>query len=172
MPPPSRWRVKITFPFWYSRSIATAVWPPCSAARVPTPSSPTGNKVVVESHLADLKRRMDGALEALRREFAGLRTGRASAHLLEPVNVHAYGNEMPITQVGTINVPEPRMITVQVWDRGLVSAVEKAIRDAGLGLNPSSDGQLVRVPIPELSQERRGEMGKIAHTGAQPGRCP
>ena len=118
----------------------------------------------------DLNRRMDGALETLRREFAGLRTGRASAHLLEPVSVHAYGNEMPLTQVGTINVPEPRMITVQVWDRGLVSAVEKAIRDAGLGLNPSSDGQLVRVPIPELSQERRVEMSKIAHKYAEQGR--
>ena len=125
---------------------------------------------MVESQLADLKRRMDGALEALRREFAGLRTGRASAHLLEPVAVHAYGNDMPITQVGTINVPEHRMITVQVWDRGLVSAVEKAIRDAGLGLNPSSDGQLVRVPIPELSQERRVEMSKIAHKYAEQGR--
>src|SRR3569832_2363614 len=106
---------------------------------------------------------MDGALDALRREFAGLRTGRASAHLLEPVVVHAYGNDMPLNQVGTVNVPEPRLITVQVWDRGMVSAVEKAISDAGLGLNQSSDGQLVRVPIPELSQERRVEMSKIAH---------
>ncbi|MFO1059590.1 MAG: ribosome recycling factor [Dongiaceae bacterium] len=113
---------------------------------------------------------MDGALDALRREFAGLRTGRASAHLLEPVVVHAYGSDMPLTQVGTVNVPEPRMITVQVWDRGMVSAVEKAIRDAGLGLNPSSDGQVVRVPIPELSQERRVEMSKIAHKYAEQGR--
>jgi ribosome recycling factor len=99
-----------------------------------------------------------------------LRTGRASAHLLEPVVVHAYGSEMPITQVGTISVPEPRMITVQVWDRSLVSAVEKAVRDAGLGLNPASDGQLVRVPIPELSQERRQELTKIAHKYAEQGR--
>ena len=113
---------------------------------------------------------MDGALEALRREFAGLRTGRASAHLLEPITVHAYGGDMPITQVGTISVPEPRMITVQVWDRGLVSAVEKAIRDAGLGLNPASDGQLVRVPIPELSQERRQELTKVAHKYAEQAR--
>ncbi|WP_425449974.1 ribosome recycling factor [Virgifigura deserti] len=113
---------------------------------------------------------MDGALEALRREFAGLRTGRASVHLLEPITVNAYGSEMPLTQVGTIGVPEPRLITVQVWDRSQVSAVEKAIRDSGLGLNPSSEGQLVRVPIPELSQERRVEMTKIAHKYAEQAR--
>lgn len=110
----------------------------------------------------DLTHRMDGALETLRREFAGLRTGRASAALLEPVRVHAYGTEMPLSQVGTVNVPEPRMITVQVWDRALVGAVEKAIRDAGLGLNPSADGQLVRVPIPQLTEERRIELAKAA----------
>ncbi|MEX2200539.1 MAG: ribosome recycling factor [Dongiaceae bacterium] len=113
--------------------------------------------------LKDTQRRMDGALEALRREFAGLRTGRASAHLLDPITVSAYGSEMPLTQVGTVNVPEPRMITVQVWDRGLVVSVQKAIREAGLGLNPIADGQLVRVPIPELSEDRRRELGKIAH---------
>jgi len=110
----------------------------------------------------DLTRRMDGALETLRREFAGLRTGRASPALLDPVRVPAYGTEVPLAQVGTVNVPEPRMISVQVWDRGLVSAVEKAIRDAGLGLNPSSDGQLVRVPIPQLTAERRVELAKAA----------
>jgi ribosome recycling factor len=110
----------------------------------------------------DLTRRMDSALETLRREFAGLRTGRASPALLEPVRVEAYGGQVPITQVGTINVPEPRMITVQVWDRSLVSAVERAIRDCGLGLNPGSDGQLVRVPIPQLTAERRGELAKAA----------
>jgi ribosome recycling factor len=120
--------------------------------------------------ISEIKRRMDGALEALRREFAGLRTGRASTHLLDSVVVKAYGSEMPLAQVGTVNVPEPRMITVQVWDRGLVSAVEKAIRDGGLGLNPASDGQLVRVPLPELSQERRAELGKIAHKYAEQGR--
>ena len=118
----------------------------------------------------DVKRSMDGAIEALRREFAGLRTGRASAHLLDPVMVKAYGSEMPLSQVGTVNVPEPRMITVQVWDRSLVSAVERAIRDAGLGVNPMSDGQLVRVPIPELSQERRQELTKIAHKYAEQAR--
>jgi ribosome recycling factor len=110
----------------------------------------------------DLTRRMDSALETLRREFAGLRTGRASPGLLEPVKVEAYGTEMPITQVGTINVPEPRMITVQVWDRAMVGAVERAIRDSGLGLNPGSDGQLVRVPIPQLTAERRNELAKAA----------
>jgi ribosome recycling factor len=118
----------------------------------------------------ELKRRMDGALEALRREFAGLRTGRASVHLLDPVVVKAYGGEMPLNQVGTVNVPEPRMITVQVWDRSLVVAVEKAIRDANLGVNPQTDGQLVRVPIPELSTERRQELTKLAHKYAEQGR--
>ena len=110
----------------------------------------------------DLTRRMDGALETLRRDFAGLRTGRASPALLEPVKVEAYGTYVPITQVGTIGVPEPRMITVQVWDRTLVGAVERAIRDSGLGLNPGSDGQLVRVPIPQLTAERRAELAKAA----------
>jgi ribosome recycling factor len=110
----------------------------------------------------DLQRRMDGALETLRREFAGLRTGRANPALLEPVKVEAYGGELPLSQVGTVSVPEPRMITVQVWDRALVGVVEKAIRDAGLGLNPATDGQLVRVPIPSLTAERRAELAKAA----------
>jgi len=118
----------------------------------------------------ELRRRMDGALEALRREFGGLRTGRASAHLLDPVVVKAYGGEMPLIQVATVNVPEPRMITVQVWDRSLVSAVEKAIRDSNLGVNPQTDGQLIRLPIPELSQERRQELTKLAHKYAEQGR--
>ena len=118
----------------------------------------------------ELRRRMDGALEALNREFGGLRTGRASAHLLDPVVVKAYGSDMPLVQVGTVNVPEPRMITVQVWDRGLVVAVEKAIRDSNLGLNPQADGQLVRIPIPALSQERRQELTKLAHKYAEQGR--
>ncbi len=110
----------------------------------------------------DLTRRMDGALETLRRDFAGLRSGRASPALLEPVRVEAYGGEVPITQVGSIAVPEARMINVQVWDRTLVGAVERAIRDAGLGLNPSADGQIVRVPIPMLTAERRVELAKAA----------
>ncbi|MGI4799105.1 MAG: ribosome recycling factor [Janthinobacterium lividum] len=118
----------------------------------------------------DLIRRMDGALETLRRDFAGLRTGRASPGLLEPVKVEAYGTEVPITQVGTIGVPEPRLITVQVWDRSMVGAVERAIRDWGLGLNPSSDGQLVRVPIPQLTAERRAELAKAAGRYAESAR--
>ncbi len=116
----------------------------------------------LENLKQDLTRRMDGAMETLRREFAGLRTGRANPALLEPVRVEAYGTEMPITQVGTIGVPEPRMMTVQVWDRTMVGAVERAIRDAGLGLNPASDGQVVRVPIPLLTTERRNELAKTA----------
>ena len=120
--------------------------------------------------MKELQRRMDGSLEALRREFAGLRTGRASAHLLDGISVSAYGSEMPLNQVGTVSVPEPRLITVQVWDRGLVISVQKAIREAGLGLNPMADGQLVRVPIPELSEERRRELTKIAHKYAEQAR--
>lgn len=113
-------------------------------------------------NLDQIKQRMDGALEALRKEFAGLRTGRASPAMLDPVMVDAYGSMMPLNQVGTVSVPEPRMLSVQVWDKGMVKAVEKAIRDANLGLNPQPDGQLVRVPVPELSQERRQELAKIA----------
>jgi len=115
----------------------------------------------------DLTRRMDGALDTLKREFAGLRTGRANPALLEPVRVTAYGSEIPLPQVGTIAVPESRMITVQVWDRSLVHAVVIAIRDCGLGLNPSADGQLVRVPIPQLTGERRIELAKAAHRYAE-----
>ena len=112
--------------------------------------------------IADVERRMRGALQALKQEFSGLRTGRASAGLLDPIMVEAYGQTMPLTQVGTVGVPEPRMITVQVWDKGMVSAVEKAIRTSGLGLNPNVDGTLIRLPIPELNQERRTELTKIA----------
>jgi ribosome recycling factor len=117
---------------------------------------------VAEPDIKDIQRRMDGALEVLRKEFAGLRTGRASASLLESIQVEAYGSKTPLPQVATINVPEPRLITVQVWDASLVKTVEVAIRDSGLGLNPASDGQLVRVPIPDLSEERRREISKIA----------
>jgi ribosome recycling factor len=110
----------------------------------------------------DLTRRMDGALEALKREFGGLRTGRASPALLDPVKVEAYGSMMPINQVATVAVPESRMLTVQVWDRSMVNAVVAAIRDCGLGLNPQPDGQLVRVPLPMLTEERRNELAKTA----------
>ncbi len=105
---------------------------------------------------------MEGALEVLKKEFAGLRTGRAHTSLLESITVEAYGSEMPLNQVGTVGVPEPRMLSVQVWDKGMVKSVEKAIRDSDLGLNPSSDGQLVRVPIPPLTEERRVEISKVA----------
>lgn len=115
----------------------------------------------------DLTRRMDGAIETLKREFNGLRTGRAHPGLLEPVKVHAYGTEMPLNQVGTVGAPEARMLTVQVWDKSMVSAVEKAIRDAGLGLNPAADGMMVRVPIPQLTTERRNELAKMAHKYAE-----
>lgn len=120
--------------------------------------------------IADLKRRMDGAVEALKREFGGLRTGRASAALLEPLTVDAYGSSMPMTQVGTVNVPEPRMLSVQVWDQSLVKSVEKAIRESDLGLNPQTDGNLIRVPVPELSEERRTELTKIAGRYAEQAR--
>lgn len=123
-----------------------------------------------DSNIKELRRRMDGALEALKREFGGLRTGRASTSLLDPVMVEAYGTQMPLTQVGTVNVPEPRMLTVQVWDRKMIGSVEKAIRDSGLGLNPASDGSVVRVPIPPLSEERRSELVKIAAKYAEQAR--
>lgn len=118
----------------------------------------------------DAERRMEGAVEVLHQEFGGLRTGRASTSLLEPVMVDAYGSEMPLNQVGTIGVPEPRMLTVQVWDKSMVKSVEKAILESGLGLNPSSDGQLVRVPIPALTEERRVELTKVAGKYAEEAR--
>jgi ribosome recycling factor len=123
-----------------------------------------------EPDLDDLAKRMDGAIEVLRREFQGLRTGRASASLLEPITVPAYGSELPINQLGTINVPEPRLLSVQVWDRGMVKAVEKAIRMSPLGLNPAVDGTLIRIPLPELSEERRAELVKVAHKYAEQAR--
>ncbi len=118
----------------------------------------------------DLERRMDGAVDVLHKDLAGLRTGRASASLLEPVMVDAYGAPTPMNQVGSIGVPEPRMLTVQVWDKSLVKSVEKAILESGLGLNPASDGQLIRVPIPALNEERRVELTKIASKYAEDAR--
>ncbi len=117
---------------------------------------------MADAVLKDLRRRMDGALDVLKKEFSGLRTGRASPNLLDPVTVEAYGSSMPLSQCGTVSVPEPRMLSVQVWDRALVKPVEKAIRDAGLGLNPQTEGQTVRVPIPDLNEERRKELVKVA----------
>jgi ribosome recycling factor len=120
--------------------------------------------------LDDIERRMKGANEALKAEFAGLRTGRASTSLLDPVVVEVYGSNMPLNQVGTVTVPEPRMLSVQVWDKANSPAVEKAIRNAGLGLNPMLDGQLVRIPIPELNEERRRELAKVAAKYAEQAR--
>ncbi|MEI7789848.1 MAG: ribosome recycling factor [Alphaproteobacteria bacterium] len=118
----------------------------------------------------ELDRRMNGAIGTLKTELSGLRTGRASAALLDPVKVEAYGNSVPISQVGSIGTPEARMITVQVWDKSLAKAVDKAIRDAGLGLNPQMDGQLLRIPLPELNQERRKELSKLAAKYAEAAR--
>ena len=119
---------------------------------------------------AELKRRMQGAVAALRIELTGLRTGRASTSLLEPIRVEAYGSSMPLNQVGSVSVPEPRMLSVQVWDRALVSSVDRAIREANLGLNPISDGTLLRIPIPDLTADRRQELVKIAHKYAEAAR--
>ena len=117
-----------------------------------------------ELDLDDLERRMKGAVSVLKTELSGLRTGRASVNLLEPIVVEAYGQSMPLNQVGTVSVPEPRMLSIQVWDKSMVNAVEKAIRESNLGINPVTDGQLLRLPIPELNEERRQEMVKIAHS--------
>jgi ribosome recycling factor len=120
--------------------------------------------------IADLKRRMQGALSVLKTELNGLRTGRASTNLLEPVTVEAYGTTMPLNQLATVSVPEPRLLNVQVWDRSTVSAVERAIREANLGLNPITEGQVMRIPIPELNAERRKELVKVAHKYAEAAR--
>ncbi|MDP3936083.1 MAG: ribosome recycling factor [Alphaproteobacteria bacterium] len=118
----------------------------------------------------ELHDKMDAAVEHTKKEFAGLRAGRASPQLLESVMVEAYGNTVPLIQLGNINVPDPRTLSVQVWDKGLVKSVEKAIRDSGLGLNPVADGQTVRVPVPQLNEERRKEMARIAAKYAEEGR--
>lgn len=121
----------------------------------------------IEIDVDGLKRRMDGAMGALKTEFASLRTGRASASILEPIMVDAYGSMLPLNQCGTVNVPEPRMITVTIWDKGLLNAVEKAIRNSGLGINPVGDGMTLRLPIPELNEERRQDLAKVAGTYAE-----
>jgi len=118
----------------------------------------------------DVNRRMQGALENLKHDLAGLRTGRASTALLDPIQVEVYGANMPINQVATVSVPEPRLISVQVWDRSNLSAVEKAIRNAGLGINPITDGQMIRLPIPDLTEERRKELAKLASQYAEKAR--
>jgi ribosome recycling factor len=115
----------------------------------------------------NLTRRMEGAIASLRTEFASLRTGRASGSMLEPIQVEAYGQMTPINQLGTINVPEPRMVTINIWDRGMVGKVEKAIRDSGLGINPQTNGTIIMLPIPELNEERRRELTKVAASYAE-----
>jgi len=116
---------------------------------------------------ADVQRRMHGAVEALKHDLGGLRTGRASTTLLDPIHVEVYGSNMPLNQVATVSAPEPRMLSVQVWDRGNISAVEKAIRNADLGINPVVDGQNIRLPIPDMTEERRKELSKLAHQYAE-----
>ncbi len=116
----------------------------------------------LEIDLDAITRRMDGALNALKMEFASLRTGRASAQILDPIQVDAYGQMTPINQLGTVNVPEPRMVVINVWDKGMISKVEKAIRESGIGINPITDGPLIRLPIPELNEQRRKELAKVA----------
>jgi ribosome recycling factor len=115
----------------------------------------------------EMVRRMTGCVAAAKQDFAGLRTGRASPHLLDPITVDAYGQQMHVSQLGTISTPEPRLVIVQIWDRSMVKHVDKAVRDAGLGLNPQVDGQLLRIPIPELNEERRKELAKMAHKYAE-----
>jgi ribosome recycling factor len=124
----------------------------------------------VEPDMKDLTHRMDGAIKALKSEFLSLRTGRASASMLDPIQVDAYGAMTPINQVGTVNVPEPRMITLNIWDKTLVSKAEKALRESGLGINPVVDGTIIRLPIPELNEERRRELTKVAATYAEQAR--
>ncbi len=120
-----------------------------------------------ELDTTDLNRRMEGAIAALRVEFASLRTGRASGSMLEPIMVDAYGQMTPINQLGTINVPEPRMVTINVWDKGMIGKVEKAIRESGLGINPQTNGPIIMLPIPELNEERRKELTKVAGSYAE-----
>lgn len=120
--------------------------------------------------LNDLKRRMQGAIQAFRHDLGSLRTGRASSSLLDPIQIEAYGATMPISQVATVSVPEPRLVSVQVWDRAMVAAVEKAIRDSDLGLNPNTEGQVIRLRIPEMNEQRRKEMVKVAHKYAEEAR--
>ena len=125
---------------------------------------------MADPNIKDIDRRMQGAIDALRREFGGLRAGRANTALLDPLTIDAYGSQMPMNQVGTVSAPEPRLLTVQVWDQSLVSAVERSIMESDLGLNPQTDGTLVRIPIPELNEERRQEMVKVASKYAEQAR--
>jgi len=125
---------------------------------------------MASASLTTAKQRMESALESLRREFAGVRTGKASPQLLDTIRVEAYGSRVPLNQVGTVSAPEPRMLTIQPWDRGLVKDIERALRESDLGLNPSNDGQLIRIPVPPLTEERRREYVRMLHKLAEEGR--
>ena len=124
----------------------------------------------IEIDTDDLERRMKGAMDSLRHEFSSLRTGRASASMIDPITVDAYGSPTPINQLGTVNVPEPRMVTINIWDKGMVGKVEKAIRESGLGINPQLNGTIIMLPIPELNEERRRELTKVAAQYAESAR--
>ena len=125
---------------------------------------------MAEFDLNDIKRRMDGAITSLQHDLQGLRTGRASASLLDPITVEAYGTQTPLNQLANVSIPEPRMLSVSVWDKSMVGKVERAIRDSHLGLNPITDGTTLRIPLPELNEQRRKELVKVAHTYAENGR--
>jgi ribosome recycling factor len=148
--------------------IQSGIMPVISGSRARTGTRVSG--MSAEFDLSDLKRRMQGAIATLKHEMGGLRTGRASASLIEPVQVEAYGQSMPLNQVATISVPEARMLSVQVWDKGMVAAVDKAIRNSNLGLSPTIEGQILRIRIPELNEQRRKEMVKVAHKYAEDAR--
>jgi ribosome recycling factor len=162
--------------FWSARGglAAKRLLKPAGAARAAarnrSDATQVEHKMKETFDLAELKRRMQGALATLKHEFGGLRTGRASASLVEPVHVEAYGQSTPLNQVATISVPEPRLISVQVWDKALVGAVDKAIRDANLGLMPTIEGQVLRIRTPELNEQRRKELVKVAHKYAEEAR--
>ncbi len=187
MPPPSRWRATINLPIivfsldepggfrgilagkgTYT-TVHSVTYQHAKAGRIRADKQERREMADedLEIDLDDLTRRMDGAIASLRSEFASLRTGRASASMLEPMMVDAYGALTPINQVGTVNVPEPRMVTINVWDKALVGKVEKAIREIGLGINPQLNGTIIMLPIPELNEERRRELTKVAGTYAE-----
>src|SRR5690349_3356126 len=160
----------MTFRSWYSTSASRAIWPRCSRVRAPPRSFRIRREKMPAFNKADLERRMHGAVEALKSDLIGLRTGRASVNLLDPVTVEIYGSHMPLNQAATVTAPEPRMLSVQIWDKSNVGPVDKAIRSAGLGLNPIVDGQTLRLPIPDLTEERRKELAKLANQYAEKAR--
>src|SRR6056297_1177752 len=183
MPAPSRWRAttacRSSYSVWTNPVALRVFWQArapiqrcmAKATQAQHDATPARRKTIMaedfELDTKDLERRMDGAMTSLKTEFSSLRTGRASASMLEPVMVDAYGQQTPINQVGTVNVPEPRMVTINVWDKGLVNKVEKAIRESGLGINPQMNGTIIMLPIPELNEERRRDLTKVASQYAE-----